>query len=227
MPNLGIRAQFFVFVVVVFCAPAALQASSIDLVLDDGTPENAIGLNSSENAYQWMWFNRFTPESWQFPVTLNRISVIFGKDGVSAGDAVELVVYEDTNGAPPNDAVYVTSYNVQIQVADQISWNHYDLPEPLVLAGPGDVLIGVINRYVVSGVSPSSWPAALDTSASSSRSWVSSWSTDPPQPPRSIVGDGLFGLIDSFGFPGNWAIRASGYRKGVLVPVLEILLLSR
>jgi hypothetical protein len=78
-----------------------------------------------------------------------------------------------------------------------------------VLAGPGDVLIGVISRYVVSGSSAASYPAALDTSSSSGRSWATWWSTDPPEPPTSIVGDGAFSLIDDLGLPGNWTIRAS------------------
>ena len=101
------------------------------------------------------------------------------------------------------------TYNVTIQNVDGTTWDNYTLGTPLLLGGPGDVLIGAINRWVNSCVTPSQWPANIDQTASQGRSWIGWWNADPPVPP-ALPPDNTFGLIDSFGYPGNWMIRASG-----------------
>jgi uncharacterized repeat protein (TIGR01451 family) len=189
----------------------AIPADGIELMLDDGSVENNIGLNDSISSYQYLWFNRFTPDPADFPFNLTQIQVLFDTGvGVAIGDEIELVVYEDMDGdEDPSNATLLSDYAVTVQAADGVTWSAYELPSPLELTGPGDVLIGVINRFTESGVSPPAYPSALDTNASQLRSWVAAWSTDPPEPPV-LPPDNLFGLIDSFGFPGNWLIRGYG-----------------
>ena len=66
-----------------------------------------------------------------------------------AGKTVELVVYQDTDGdGDPSNAELMGTYNVSIGVADGATWDNYDLPASLLLRGPGDVLIGAIDREV-------------------------------------------------------------------------------
>jgi uncharacterized repeat protein (TIGR01451 family) len=192
-------------------APIAPEGA-IPLIVDDGSFENSIGLNSISTANQFIWFNRFTPAPADFPFVLNQIQIIFGitaNSNVNVGDAIDLVVYQDADGDPSNGATWLATYNVTVQAADGTTWSIYDLTSPLLINGPGDVLIAAINRFTETGVSPPTWPAAIDTTASQLRSWVGSYSADPPDP-AILPSDGLYGTIDSFGFPGNWMIRGYG-----------------
>jgi hypothetical protein len=183
--------------------------AAVQLELDDNSAENFIGLNDGVYGYQFIWLNRFTPSVAEFPFTLNEISVIMGVTGVAVGDPIDLVVYEDTDGdGDPSNATWLATYNVTVQYNDGTTWNNYTLSSPLALSGPGDVLIGVINRYQESGVEPTDFPAALDQTASQLRSWVGAWNLDPPDP-ATLPPDGLWGLIDDY-FPGNWMIRGYG-----------------
>jgi hypothetical protein len=182
----------------------------INLVIDDGSAENSIGVTDGVSSYQFIWMNRFTPNAADFPFNLEEISILWPVGQVSAGNIVELVVYQDTDGdGDPSNGELMGTYNVTIQNVDGTTWDSYTLATPLLLGGPGDVLIGAINRWVTSGVSPSQWPANIDQTTSQGRSWIGWWNTDPPTPP-ALPPDNTFGTIDSLGFAGNWMIRASG-----------------
>ncbi len=114
------------------------------LVIDDGTAETAIG-----DSGQFIWLNRFTPAAGDFPFQLEEVSAIFAGTMVNVGDSIEIVVYEDTDGDgdPGTGSVLVASFNETIQFNDQTTFNVFTLPTPVVLTGPGDVSIGIINRY--------------------------------------------------------------------------------
>ena len=203
--------------------PAGLLApdAPVALALDDGSSENYIGLNDGTYGFQFLWLNRFTPNPADFPFSLNQISVVLGATGVTVGDPIDLVVYQDTDSdGDPGNAVWLATYPVTVQYNDGVTWNDYPLATPLALAGPGDVLIGVINRYQVSGVDPSDFPAALDQGATQQRSWVGAWSADPPVPPvLPPDAGGLWGLIDAY-FPGNWMVRGYGETQASDIPWL-------
>lgn len=200
-------------------ASQSLGATPVDLILDDGSIENTIG-----DAGQFIWLNVFTPNPDDFPFQLEEISVVFGATGVTVGDTVELLVYSDTDsdGDPGTGAVLVGSETVTIQFADGVTFSVYTLTTPIPLLGPGDVIIGVVNRYAFEG--SSDFPAALDQTATQLRSWAASYlAGDVPANP-TLPGDEQWGTIDSFGFPGNWVVRGSG--TGILtVPTLSSTLL--
>jgi hypothetical protein len=71
----------------------------------------------------------------------------------------------------------------------------------------GDVLIAVVNR--TAGTSAGEYPASIDQTASQVRSWVGIYSGNPGDPP-TLPATSSWGIIDSFGFPGNWMIRGYG-----------------
>ena len=203
--------------------PVAGPETAVPLVVDDGVLENSIGLNSTSSATQFLWFNRFTPNAADYPFDLTQIWVMFeatANSNVNVGDAIELDVYTDADGDPNTGATFMASFNVTVQAADGTTWSVYQLTPPVTLTGPsGDVLIGAVDRAVESGVTAPTWPAALDTTATQARSWVASYSeTDPPAPP-TIPSNGLFGTIDSFGFPGNWLVRGYGVKAPSAVSV--------
>jgi hypothetical protein len=172
-------------------------AGEISLFLDDGSVENAIGIVGGTSSF--IFFNRFTPDPSLFPFELTSYQVFFPSAiGVTVGDEINLFVYEDADGNPANGATLLLNYPATIKALD--AWNEYVpvLAEPLLIKGPGDVLIG-IEALETPGTDY--LPASIDTTNSQQRSWIGNSFLDP----------GSVGIIDSFGYPGNWMIR--GYAK--------------
>ncbi|MFK8012439.1 MAG: hypothetical protein AB8B80_10385 [Marinicellaceae bacterium] len=177
----------------------------ISLVVDDGTAENTIGDDG-----QFIWLNRFSPATGDFPFNLEEVQVVFGNNMVNIGDAIEILVYEDTDndGDPGTNAVLLASFSDVIQNNDGFTFNEYMLDMPVELTGPGDVLIGVVSRASFEGAMD--FPATIDEDVLQERSWVASYNSgDVPANP-ALPGDEQWGTIDSFGLPGNWLIRGFG-----------------
>jgi hypothetical protein len=194
-------------------AEPPLPSFPVQLVLDDNELEARVGVSDgSAHALQLLWFNRFSPA---VPVRLEEVWVLFPFDPsgqLGPGSAIQLAVWEDLDGDPSNGADLLASWNETVQAADGVSFSIYTVTPPVVAGTDGaDVLIGVVNRYVTSGVTPSSSPAGVDTSTVSGRSWLGLWSTDPPDPPLlTTLPDQAYAPIDDLGLPGTWMIRGFG-----------------
>lgn len=187
----------------------------VSLVVDDGTAENGIGIGG---ASQFIWVNRFTPAPAEFPFMLQQVQLWFQTSGaVLVGDSIQIVVYENTTGstdpAPGSNLLY--QYSTTVQGLD--AWNVYDLPEPVLLNGPGDVVIGVIGLEVPG---TSYWPASLDQTVTQQRSWAGWWATPVHPEPPTLPPD-TWTLIDAY-FPGNWMVRGYGETGGGNVAWLTI-----
>ena len=199
--------------------PATDGGGPVDLTIDDGTAETFIG-----DLGQFLWLNRFTPAPGAFPLELQEIQVVYGATAVPIGGDVDLVVYEDTDGDgdPGTGAVHLATYDETVISNDGATFNVYTLTPTVTLNGPGDVLVGVVNRYGFEG--NNDFPAALDQSSAQVRSWAASYlAGDAPEPPF-LPADEQWGTIDSFGFPGNWVVRASG--ETIVPPTIEVPTLS-
>ena len=192
--------------------PAALGL--VNLVLDDGSRENDIGLGGT---VEMLWVNRFTPSPEEFPFELDQIQVYFSSAGlVNAGDDIVLVVYENTSGSPDPAAgsTFLAGFPTTVQALD--AWNVYDLATPVLLSGPGDVIIGVIGMEVPG---TSYWPAAIDQTTTQARSWAGWWNSSPPPTPPVLPPDN-WTLIDAY-FPGNWMVRGYGGAPCCIPPPCE------
>jgi len=180
------------------------KAWDVELVLDDGVAEDAIGIGGTA---EFMVVNRFSPAEDQFPFLLEQVDISFEASGsVVAGDAIRIVIYKNTTGsddpAPGSELLYQ-----QDAVVTNISgWNNYVLDEPVFFEGPGDVLIGAIFLKVPG---TSYFPASIDQTASQGRSWAGWWSGAVPAEP-TLPPDASWVLIDDAGFAGNWTIRGLG-----------------
>ena len=187
----------------------------VNLVIDDGTAENSIGLTAGGD---FIWLNRFTPAASSYPFTLNSVSLIF-PDTTPNSSAMELVVYEDADGNPANGATFKYSQNVTVLNNDGTTWNVYNLTTPVQLNGPaGDVLIGVVNRGATAA---GQYPASIDQSSTlQRRSWIGMYTGAVPDPP-TLPANSEFGIIDDLGgstLAGNWMVRGTGSTgSGVLV----------
>lgn len=192
------------------------QADAVELVVDDGGAEDGIGLTAGG---QIIWLNRFTPAPEQFPFTLTEVWVLFGSDwgsgGVNPGELFDIYIFQDTDGDgdPGTNAELVAGFtDVAVQAADGETWTAVMLDEPVVLTGPGDVLIAIVNR--TAGTDAGEYPASIDETASQARSWVGYYGEPVPYPP-TLPAPELWGLIDDFGLPGNWTVRGYGV-KGIV-----------
>ena len=63
------------------------------------------------------------------------------------------------------------------------------------------------------------YPAALDTTASRTHSWIGWYSTTTVPDPPTLPPDDTWSAIVDVGYPGNWLIRASG----TVLPVEKML----
>ena len=180
------------------------KAWDVELVLDDGTAEDAIGIGGSA---AFMVVNRFTPSEDQFPFLLEQVDISFEASGaVAAGDQLRIVVYQNTTGSEDPASGSELLYQQDAVVVDAAGWNNYVLDEPVLLEGPGDVIIGAIFLKVPG---TSYFPASIDQTDSQERSWAGWWSGDVPAEPI-LPPDESWILIDDAGFPGNWMIRGMG-----------------
>lgn len=181
--------------------------ADVQLILDDDSVEADFGVGGA-GAQQYLWFNRFSPGA-SLPIRLNEIWVLFpAGPNMTVGADVDLVVYHDPDGDPSNGADFVAKIDGTIQSVAGDTFSVYTLATPLEFHEPGDILIGVVSRFVVSGVTSSTRPSAMDTTASQGRSWVAVWTSDPADPPV-LPADSIYQTVDGF-VPGNWMIRAFG-----------------
>lgn len=194
--------------------PAPPPDLPVQLILDDDTSEGDFGFGGAVpmTARQFMWFNQFSVAG---SAQLEEIWVLFPPGPNMAVDAdVQLAVYQDPDADPTNGATLLATYDVTVEVLDGVTFSVYPLPSPLPISG--EVLIGVVNRFVESDVTGTTSPAALDATASQGRSWVAVWTDDPPTSPE-LPPDLLLDPVDVF-VSGNWMIRGFG-RPGAVVEI--------
>lgn len=183
--------------------PSAIPFSVVELALDDGTTENALGIGGRN---PFMWLNRFTPKEADFPFKLEKVLVYWDTNGMIApGDVFDIYIYENTSGAV-NPAEGATFLYKQSVTADEFkTFQEYTLTDPVLLEGPGDVLIG-IGAVTVPGMGY--WPAAIDHDTPAGRSWLGWWAGDIPEIPN-LPPDAQWMNVDAIG-PGSWLVRGIG-----------------
>lgn len=182
--------------------PVVVAAGAENLIIDDGGAETSIG-----DSGQFIWLNRFTPPPAHFPLGIDEVSVLISNaTGVAIGQRIEFLLYEDTDGDgdPATGANLLGTLTTDIQALG--SYVAYPIG-PIVFNGPGDVLVGVVNRSGAEGFDD--FPAGLDQTATQTRSWAATYLVGDVPPNPTLPGDEQWGLIDNFGFPGNWTVRAS------------------
>ena len=192
----------------------------VQLVLDDDSADGSVGV-ASQTARQFLWFNRFSPAA---GFHLEEVWVLFPAGAnMVVGGAVQIAIYDDADGDPSNGATLLQSFDTTIQAADGNTFSIYTLPASVLIETGRDLLVGVVPRFITSGVTSPTTPAALDTTTSQARSWIALWSTDPPDPPALVpLPDQAYLLVDAL-VPGggNWMIRAFGSEQGITeIPTL-------
>ncbi len=187
-----------------YAQPAASK-EVVELILDDGSAEDAIGLTSGG---EFLWVNRFTPNPDQYPFTLTRVET-WWLANVNATDKMRIVIYQNTTGSsdPASGAEFL--YQQDITATASETWVSYDLDEPVVFEGPGDVIIGLVNLETRTGI----YPATIDENSAKGRSWIGIYSGNVPNPP-TLPPDSMWDELSAIGFPGNFVIRGYGETGG-------------
>lgn len=192
---------------------AVIHGTPVSYLVDDGTVDNNIGLNATATgtATQFMWFNRFDVLGSDLPLQVDQVQVFWDPTPTGAavvGNAISLEIYSDGDANPANGATHAYTENDTIAQVGTM-FDVYNLTTPPVLPAAVNLLVGVVDRWITTGVSTTSFPAAIDqTNPDNGRSFVASSASGTPPTPPVIPSDGLFGTIDSFGLPGDWLIRA-------------------
>jgi subtilisin family serine protease len=154
-----------------------------------------------------LWLNRFTPDPADYPITITSISTIFanGAGWNAEGDHVNVYVYQDDDTDPADGATLIGAYQGYAMPVPINQFTEIALPTPIVVAGPGDVLIALTNPAPNAG----SRPASSDIGPFAHRSWIAQFS-DTGTPPNLAQIALMPNPVAIPGFDGNWLIRASG-----------------
>ena len=162
--------------------------------LDDGEAEESIGVTGG--GYM-IWLNQFTV--YPGAEVIDSIDLAWGQ--VPVGLPTMVVVWADPNNdGNPIDAQLLTQAG-PVHASNPGTGIFTTVPIPPTIVGnAGDsYFVGALAPHVIGDA-----PAALDEDEPQGRSWVASGNNLD-----NLGANKLFGTIDSFGFPGNWLIRAS------------------
>lgn len=183
-------------------------AFAIDLNLDDGSAENSVSLGG---AVPMVWLNRFTPDAESFPFWLESVEVFWPKNtGLELNDRFDIVVYQNkvSNHDPALGGEFL--YKQRVSASKLGAFENYVLNEPVLLEGPGDVIIGLISLETPCDPNlPCYWPAAIDMDSSQQRSWLGTWGAEVPEIP-TLPPLGFWMVMDDAGLPSNFLVRGYG-----------------
>jgi hypothetical protein len=149
-------------------------------------------------ADQYLVANRLTPAPEDYPFLLRTVQIAFFPK--HAGTAIRLAVYADADGDWGNGADLLATLDTTVlnngaELAGT-TWSVYALPTPILVTGPGDVLVGFV---VLPPVTTFDWP--LDP-VDAGRTMMAYWATTVPNPPALPP-------YDLFAQPSTALIRAS------------------
>jgi subtilisin family serine protease len=196
---------------------AASSGNTYDLQIDQlGSPPasfNLLGSSTANPPLQFLWLNRFTPASTDYPFTLTTLQTIFGSRtsdgsaGAVMGEQFDYYVFQDSDSDPSNGATLVGKVEgVAVTVLDD--YQTITLPgNGITLNGPGDVLIAIVNRG-----RQGKYPASADAGPDAQRSWIGGLNSIAAGDPNlsTLTLKPVSQVVSGFNF--NWVIRGHGAR---------------
>lgn len=227
MSNLRQQTRLAIAAAIALSAPAALAETfglagpsatnppsnptnrAVNYVVDDGTVENGIGITGA-TPFDIVWLNRFATQAGG-----ERIVSIQAAIGSPAdtrpynGLAMTVLLYSDPDGGSPANATLLTSLNTTVANANTGILNNYDIPDTNV--STANFFVGVIMRALPGS---NGFVASIDETDpdTANVSWAG-FVVAPGTINQNNLGTipaGQLGLIEGFGLPGNWAVRAVG-----------------
>lgn len=191
--------------------PIAVRGTEVSVACRDGhcdlrTDQFSSGYSAAGcgASCSMLWANRFSPPPAAFPITLTTLTFLTGSSAyVHAGDRFDFYVYQDDDRDPTNGATLVGSRKGYLIATAGARLRTLVLEQPIVLNGPGDVVIAVTNPV---GSGPR--PATGELSTFLGRSYAGAYTGEDPVLGSSAVHLQL--TPDGVGSAVNWVIRAAG-----------------
>lgn len=170
--------------------------------LDDGGIDTEIGLS---NAADIAWLNRFVVA--EGGEVLRDLRFAWGS-GLTNGQGLDIYVWSDPDqDGSPADARVLYTQLVFIAGVGTGALQTIDIPDLFIGAEGRSFFVGAIVPGTT-GIVP------IDLGAPSSQSsWVVASDAPGTLDPNDLAAWPLFGLVDTFGFPGDWLVRATAWRE--------------
>jgi hypothetical protein len=178
--------------------------------IDDGTMEDAVGFGDGTQNFEAIAFNQFDVIPGSDMIT--SVEIAWGTpafpDPSLNGEPVTIGVWSDPNGdGNPSDAALLGSVAGTIQDAGTDTFVTYTFATP--------VDVSAFTSFFVGDMTPAhpgfeQFIQGIDEDSTLHRqSWIAAMSSGAPVDFDMPGNNDFIGLIDDFGIPGNWGIRAN------------------
>ena len=178
-------------------------------MIDDGTSENGVGFGNGSQNFEALWFNQFEVISGQ--TMISTVSIAWGTplfpDPSNNGTPVTIAIWSDPNGdGNPSDAVLLGSVAGTIQNEGTDTFVDYTFSPPVDVSAFTSFFVGDMTPM---NNGPEHFYQGIDQDSTLHRqSWVAGNSDGSPVDLNMPGNNDTVGLIDDFGLPGNWLVRA-------------------
>ncbi len=179
-------------------------------MIDDGTAEDAVGFGNGAQNFESIWFNQFDVIPGQ--TTITTVSVVWGtpvnSDPAINGTPTTIGIWSDPNGdGNPSDAALLGQVSGTMQSQGTDTFVTYVFSPAVTL--PGGATSFFVGDLTPMNNGPQHFYQGIDQSSTLHRqSWVAAMSSGGSVDFNNPGNNDFIGLIDDFGLPGNWLIRA-------------------
>jgi hypothetical protein len=188
-------------------------------VIDDGTAEDSVGFGNGSQNFESLWFNQFAVIAGQ--TMISTVSVAWGTpafpDPSMNGTPITIGIWSDPNGdGNPSDAVLLGQVSGTIQNAGTDTFVNYSLNPPVDVSAFTSFFVG--DMTPMNNGTEHFFQGIDETPPMHRQSWVAAMSSGGPVDFVHPGNNDFLGLIDDFGIPGNWLIRADTGGGGTPTP---------
>jgi hypothetical protein len=178
-------------------------------MIDDGTAENTLGFGDGGQNFEALWFNQFDVIPGQ--TTIASVNIAWGSSSFSDpdinGTPITIALWSDPNGdGNPSDAVLLgatTGFMVNSGTDTLVTYPF--TPAITLPAGATSFFVGDMTPM---NNGPEHFWQALDETSTLRQSWVAGMTDGSPADLEHPGNNDFLGIVDDFGYPGNWLIRA-------------------
>ena len=185
---------------------------------DDGSSENAVGFGNGLMNDESLWFNQFAVIPGQN--VIESVSIAWGTPANSTdasllnGLPITAAIWSDPNGdGNPSDGKLIASVDGVMANANTDTFVTYTFDSPVTIPG---------NSFFIGNLTPAvptdeRFMESIDQSSTARKSWIAAMSSGGPVDINTLGNNDFIGIIDDFGIPGNWLIRANPSSGGGIV----------
>ena len=178
-------------------------------MIDDGTAEDSVGFGNGAQNFESVWLNQFAVIAGA--TTITSVDVAWGtplfQDDID-GTPVTIGVWSDPNGdGQPFDSVLLGQVSGTIENAGTDTFVTYTFSPAVAL--PGGATSFFVGDLTPANGGPEHFFQGIDQNSTLFRqSWVVANGSGADVDINNLGNNDFIGIIDDFGIPGNWLIRA-------------------